>query len=291
MYATSTAFKNAIAAGNDQRVLLIFSDSNREFSNEDILMSKGIELNEEFNTDEDLSIGLVPSSNISFTLLNDVDQLADFEFGWFVAYLGVYVPSGSITEMARMINQKRYAFIPLGKFYAEKPAIIAKKTVAVTAYDQMTLLDRDMPSSALLGIQYPTTISDILLQICSYTGIQCETSNFLNSDLEVKKEPSEFSAATMREVVGWIAECACSNARFNRDGRLELVWFTLSTVKNLDESSYKEFTPTWYTTEAINGLYCRNTADLTEESEGTDKTNNYLIQDNPFLMEEEDGGE
>lgn len=284
MQSISTALRNAIDAGNKQRVLLVFN--NDEFSNEDIVMSSGIELSEEFNSETDLTIGIIPSSIISFTMLNDNGQLNDFNFGWFTAYIGAMITSGTPTEITRTFVEngisRTYAFAPIGTFYADKPDIIAKKTISVTAYDQMTKFDVDMVDSTTLGITYPTTLSDIFVAICTYVGVSYSSATFFNSDLEVEKEPEDFRMATIRQVLCWMAECACSNLRFNRDSQLEFVWFN-TISKTYNENNYKEFTPVWYQTQAINGLYVRNTTLSTEESFGTVKTNNYLIQDNPFL--------
>lgn len=286
MQTISTALKNAMDAGNPQRVLFVFGDD--EFTNEDISMSDGVSLDEDFNTESELTIGLTPSSQISFTMMNDNGQLDDFAFGWFDAYIGARIDSGEPTETTRTYTENgktvTYAFAKIGRFYAEQPDIIDKYAVSVTAKDQMKLFeDTDMPSSTTLGITYPTTMVAVLQAMCTYLSITLEDSTFLNYDLEVAKEPEDFSMATMRDVLGWIAEAACSNARFNRDGNLEIAWFT-QTVNVYDEHDYKEFVPVRYEIAEINGCYFRDTNKTSETSNGTDKTNNYLVQDNPFLV-------
>ena len=288
MQTVSEALRNAIDAGNPQRVLFVFS-GNVEYTNEDIAISSGVELNEEFNSERNITIGLTPSSTLSFTLLNENNQLSGLNFGWFHFYIGARIDEGAPTEITRNYTENgesvTYAFAKIGTFYAKKPDVIKKKTVSVTAYDRMVLFDRDMPSSATLGISYPTTIGNILTKMCSYISVSLESSSFLNNDLTVDSEPKDFRTATMRQVVSWIAECACSTARFNRAGNLELVWFSTASGALYDEHNYKGFDYAWYETTGINGLYCRDTTKATETQDGTTKTNNYLIQDNPFLMD------
>ena len=99
--------------------------------------------------------------------------------------------------------------------------------------------------------------------------------------------PEQFENATMREVLGWVAEAACSNARFNRDGLLEFFWFNTSVVTRYDEHNYSDFTPTWYATAAIDGLHIRN-GDSTKEYTIGGGDNAYMIQDNPFLRQPDD---
>lgn len=284
MQTVSETLRNAIDSGSPQRVLIVFSD--REFTNEDIVLSSGVSLKEEFNSENDITIGLTPSSCVSFALLNDADQLEDFEFGWFTVYLGARISGITLTEITRVYTENgsdaTYAFVPLGTFYANKPTVIKKKTINVTAYDRMAYLDVDMPSSETLGITYPTDIGTIAEKICTYYDITPVSIEFLNHALEVEEEPDDFNDVSVRQVIGWIAECACSIARITRDGKLEFAWFN-ATQEEFDENNYSEFSQAWYETNAINGLYCRNSNNSTDETEGQTKTNNYLIMDNPFL--------
>ena len=288
MQTVGTALRNAINAGNPQRILLIFSD--REISNEGIVVSNGFELSEEFNSEEDIAIGLTPSSYVTFTLLNDEDQLEDFEFGWFSAYIGARTSDSTVAqgEIRRQFTEGGstvyYTFSPLGIFYASKPKIIKKKTISVTAYDQMAYLDVNMVSSETMALVYPTTLGAYFARLCTVMNISTYEDSFLNYDMEITKEPADISDATVRQVISWIAECACSIARFNRYGNLEFAWFN-TTQEEYDEHNYSAFSPAWYETNAINGLYCRDTGAVTENINGSTLTNNYLIQDNPFLRE------
>ena len=288
MQTLSTTLAAAIAAGTPQRVLLEFTDYTpvKQFSNEDIFVSDGLQLSAEFNSEKDLTVGKCPSAQIQFTMRNDADQLANFNFGTFKAYIGARIDTGTpasdaktktFTENGQTVT---YEFSPLGTFIAKRPDIIVKKMIEVDANDQMTLFDKDMPANVTA---YPTTIGGLASALCAHVGVTLKSSTFLNSTLTVSAEPEKFDGATMREVIGWIAEAACSIARFDRDGKLEFAWF--STVsKTYDEHDYMEFTPTWYETDAIDGLHIRN-GDSTEEFTVGTGANAYMIQDNPFLRQ------
>ena len=54
MQTVSETLRNAINSGSPQRVLIVFSD--REFTNEDIVLSSGVSLKEEFNSENDITI-------------------------------------------------------------------------------------------------------------------------------------------------------------------------------------------------------------------------------------------
>ena len=118
MYPVSQAFHNAVAEGNEQKALLIFNDC--VFTDVDISVDRGIEFHDYFNPEEDLSIGQTPSNEISFALFNDNRLLNDYEFGDFLATLGVqvgtdvYQPQGTVminTNLASYVGQADYPFV------------------------------------------------------------------------------------------------------------------------------------------------------------------------------------
>ena len=288
MYQASAALKNAIATGTPQRVLLEFLDGSgnvaKTFSNEDIVVSNGVKLTETFNGDTDLNIGQCPSSEISFTLLNDQGQVTDFQFGTFKAWLGARIDSGSPTGKTKTFTEAgatvTYEFAPLGVFIAKRPDVVRKQMVSITANDQMTLFDTEWPN---LTITYPVTMAGLLQAMCSYLGVTCASYSFTNAtDLTLTAAPDELPNMTMREVLKWIAEASCSIARFNRDGQLEMAWFTTQSGVVYNEHSYTDFTPSWYAVEQIDGLNVRDTEKSLEATVGSG-SNRFIIQNNPFL--------
>lgn len=70
MYPVSNEFHTAVANNATQKALLLFDDD--VFTNDDISMEEGIELNEYFNADEDLTPGGTPSSELNVTLFNPI---------------------------------------------------------------------------------------------------------------------------------------------------------------------------------------------------------------------------
>lgn len=297
MYQLSQTLRTALTAGNPQRVLLEFTHKPDgtaynpvvQFSNEDILLSSGLRLAEEFISETDLTIGLCPSAEIQFDLLNEGSALENFEFGTFKAYLGARIDTGSPASSAKKKTFPEsgrtvtYEFAPLGTFIAKRPAVVRKKIVNVDANDQMTLFDKDMPDKTALNITYPITLANLCAAMCSYVGVTLKANSWLNSTISVAEEPEQFENATMREVLGWIAEAGCSIARFTRDGLLEFAWFN-TVNKTYDEHDYSDFSPSWYETAAIDKLHIRNANSTTEFTVGTG-TNAYMIQDNPFLRQ------
>lgn len=96
MYPASADFHNAVKNGNPQMPLLIFPDA--VFTAEDIDVNAGIEFDDLFNTEENTSIGQALMNNIRFTLFNDKQLLNDYEFGQFIATIGVRLTSTTYTQ-------------------------------------------------------------------------------------------------------------------------------------------------------------------------------------------------
>lgn len=292
MYVLSVTLAAALAAGTPQRVLLEFTDADATFSNESISITRGVELNEIFSSETDITAGLCPSAEIQFDLINDEGQFEEFAFGTFKAWLGARIDTGTPLASAKtkvfVENgvSRIYEFTPLGIFIADRPNVVKKKILSITANDQMTLFDVDMPLPEDMGLTYPTTIGTIYNKMCDYLNIEYRPANFLNYTLPVAEEPADFDGATMRDVLGWIAEAACCIARFSRDGVLEMVWFN-STNKVYNEQNYSEFTPAWFETAVIDGLNVRNANSEVSTVEGSDG-NVYIIQNNPFLRAPDD---
>lgn len=300
MVDVSTALAAAIAAGKPQRVLLEFKTNGSytnptTFSNEDIVVDRGVTLRETFNGDEDLTIGQCPSASLSFTLLNDVNQITSFEFGEFKAWLGARIDSGTPTGKTKTFSEggvtRTYEFAPLGVFIAERPSVVRKQMIDITAYDRMGLLDKEWSATGISVTYNGLTAASLLSAICSNLGIEFLDVNgstsgyaFLNSTLALSKKPDGIDQMTVKEVVGWIAEAACAVARFNRAGQLEFKWYSANpaSVATYSESGYVEFEPSWYTVPAIDKLSVRNASATTETVVGTGTTG-YIIQNNPFL--------
>jgi hypothetical protein len=178
-------------------------------------------------------------------------------------------------------TRREYEFVPLGVFTADRPNAPDKIQIDMTCYDQMQKFEDDMPSDSALGISWPCTIGRLYEKLCDYVGVKYETSSFINSTALVMKRPADFDNATMRDVIKWIAEAAGSNARFNRDGILQLAWLK-STSQSYEATAYSEFNPYWYETKKVTKLYNRDTQNCRDNTYGSGGEA-YLIQDNPLL--------
>lgn len=198
------------------------------------------------------------------------------------AHRNLVVSDNVVTEYTSGVKTV-WEYSPLGTFVASKPEKLTGEIIEMESVDQMSLFDVMMPN--IPDSEFPMTIGDLLTKLCSLMRVDCVTTDFINKNTVIPTKPGNFADATAREVLGWIAQAACSYARFNRDGDLELVWFTETDVV-LDESTYSELSLHSREVGQITRLCIRNSESTTDAISGTG-ANTYLIQDNPLLRQDE----
>lgn len=191
-----------------------------------------------------------------------------------------YVPSTRLLKIWKNSNVETFEFCPLGTFIAKRPKAPDVIQIDMNCYDLMTKFDKDVSE---VSITFPITISNLFVRLCTEAGVEYVLpETFINGSAVINSRPKDFDNATMRDVLKWIAEAACSNARFNRDGKLILDWIRNGTGQVLGTGNYSEFTPYWYETKQVTRLYNRDTQGSSQTTYGSG-AEGYLIQDNPLL--------
>ena len=186
-----------------------------------------------------------------------------------------------ILKIWKGTNLRTYEFVPLGVFIAERPNVPTVNEIRMTCNDLMQRFEKDVPDNTALNITYPVTFGELFVKLCNYVNVPFRSSTFINSTAQISERPDAFDNATMRDVIGWIAEAAASVARFDRDGYLIMDWIR-TTSHVIDEHGYMEFNPYWYATKQVNKLYNRASSGEYDNTVGTGN-DAYLIQDNPLL--------
>lgn len=177
-----------------------------------------------------------------------------------------------------------YEFVPLGKFTADKPERQRERLIRVTASDRMRLFDKSS-DGFYAALTYPATLGEIFTQLCAFVGVETETTTFINSSKSFTEAPMTIKDGTCRELLSWIAEAACSFARFNRDGKLELAWFG-TTGKMFTPRQTFSLTPAEYTVKEIDKLQVsvsKNDIGVVIPEDASAAINGYQIVDNPLL--------
>lgn len=173
-----------------------------------------------------------------------------------------------------------YEFTPKGNFYADRPARTRTNAVEVEGHDAMYSVMEQMGDR--VSITWPTTLMGCLNAVCAAAGVQHKVSTMLNGSMPVTQDSDVFQNITLREAVGLIAEASGAYAVFDYDGKLDLKWFTETSLE-IDEHDYVTFVPYEYEVSPINKLQIRNSESDVGVLIGSG-TNGYIIQENPFLL-------
>ena len=293
----NAAYAAQFNKSQSRAVTVALYDENHDFIVRRVLATSSAtngQINATFSTTEDTAYmrfscgtntsNIVIAENMPRFMLEKFKK--DTRYGAF--YRKFSIASGQVRTVRTMTlfsagYKYTYEFIPLGVFIADRPNVPSTHTIDFNCNDRMMLFERDMPGDDALGITYPCTIGNLYEKMCSYLGVERygSTSNMINYSATISKRPEAFDSATMRDVLKWIAEAAGSNAKFNRDGKLQMVWLN-TTSQSFGPTGYKSFNPYWYKTSKVTKLENRASDGSYDNTSGTgDET--YLIQDNPLL--------
>ena len=107
------------------------------------------------------------------------------------------------------------------------------RTVKITVYDKMYRLSEPYTTA----LTYPALIADVVTEFGGLIGgngvVKPETFPALH--IQRKVEDGKY---TMRDMAGHLAGCLGRNARYNRDGDMEFVFYEPTAVKAVEELQY-----------------------------------------------------
>ena len=143
---------------------------------------------------------------------------------------GLQIPQGEELVLFR-VDTKTGAETKAGIFLAEKPTKVSANVYKITAYDRMTLFDRDL-SQWLQDNQamFPLTPADFLRAVCARCGVEPEEKsleNLPNGGYQIRAFSTD--GLTGRKLLQWAAQATGRFARMTPDGRLELAWYEPSS--------------------------------------------------------------
>lgn len=195
----------------------------------------------------------------SGTIKIDYKDSLNLENGSFLLYFGIQLEDETIE------------YVPMGKMNVyEKISDTEYKFMDNRMYFNNHFDDTN--------ISYPITVLDYLKSVCEQAGCELETTSFPNSDFVISKRPYiDGYIPTMSEIVIAIAQISCSFARINRNGNLELNWFTdidqSYTAENLSSYPvvYEKYGPV---NQVILSTQLENNSEESEDEETGENTIN-----------------
>ena len=207
MYTVSENYKNKIVADDRTFAVRITFGSSTVLTGATI---QDITLDEIINSTETLTLGCACSNKVTINLINPPTDI-DYDGLEFRAEVGLLVTPPST-----------YEWIPLGKFYGAVPETSNDfKNLKLTAYDGFCkmngIYNATVPETTTLQAIY----DDLKTQLYAKFGITLKTRTL--PSYTVNFPYLEISYA---QAIGYVAGCLGEEARFNRNGELELVWYT-----------------------------------------------------------------
>ena len=140
---------------------------------------------------------------------------------------GLQITHGNEFELWRVDTETKEA-IRLGVFLAEQPTKSSANKYKLTAYDRMTLLDKDL-SPWLREHQgdFPMSLAAFIEVVCGQCGVVLSDGTLdrlPNADYQVRAFYAD--DLTGRQIIQWAAQAMCRFARMTPAGQLEFAWYT-----------------------------------------------------------------
>ena len=112
----------------------------------------------------------------------------------------------------------------VGIFITQKPTRPTANSMAVTAYDRVSLLDKDL-SWWLHDLQdWPYSLFELAQMVCDECGVSLVNEDIPNGGYMVAAFSGE--GITGRQIMRWIGEISGRFCRATADGALEFAWYT-----------------------------------------------------------------
>lgn len=234
MYPVSDAFLEEIAK-NTRRfrwagTITTTAGRTYEFTNKDIVSGSAY-VSRQCCGSSEIELGSVYAAEMGITLYSDIDRYtlddAEITLSFFLS-----LPDGTEEE------------VPMGIFIVSE-ADRNVNTVAITAYDRMLLLEKDLSLNASSGTAY-----EYIHMACSVCGLVMEQSKAeveaMPNGKEVLGVYEDNDMETYRDLVYYAAQVIGCVCQINRSGRLELIPYGGEPVLDVGweqrfESTYSDF--------------------------------------------------
>lgn len=183
------------------------------------------------NTDAIRSVTLTEQVNDETDLYPGAACAACAEIELWAPLNGLTIEQGTEIKLFRMDGTSGTEEA-VGIFLAEQPQKKSANVIKVTAYDRMTLLDKDL-SPWLREHQgdFSMSLAAFIGAVCGQCGVVLSDGTLdrlPNADYQVR--PFYADNLTGRQLIQWAAQAACCFARMTPDGSLAFAWYTENPV-------------------------------------------------------------
>ena len=215
MLTVSEDFAKKIISDDRTFTVKVVVDSAYELTGATI---QSVTLDEIVNSTDTLTMGCACSNKVTINLINPPTNI-NYDNTFIEPYVGIKISDIPLV----------YESVSLGKFYAtEVETANDYKNLKITAYDGFCkMTGKYIKNSSIVGIvKIQTIYNDIRAQLASKCGVVLKSMTCPDLDIEWKDLDMTFTQA-----VGYLAGCLGGFARFDREGLLEIVWYTDTEVE------------------------------------------------------------
>ena len=204
MYSVSENYAKKIISDNRAFSLRLTFGSSTVLTGTTI---QDITLDEIVNSSDSLTLGCACSNMITVNLINP--PIEDYDGATLTAEVGLLTNDRPI----------EYEWIPLGKFYcATAETNNDFKNLKLTAYDGFCKMTGKYEANVSGTVMLQDVYEDLKTQLYEKCGITLKALSMPDYEFEF---PS--LDITFQQAIGYVAGCAGANARFDRNGELEIL--------------------------------------------------------------------
>ena len=215
MLTVSEDFLKKIVSDDRAFTVKVIVDSSYELTGATI---QSVTLEEIVNSTDTLTFGCACSNKVTINFINPPTNI-NYDNAYIEPYVGVKISDVPL----------KYETVSLGKFYAtEVETANDYKNLKITAYDGFCkMTSKYIKSSSIAGTTKIQAIyNDIKSQLASKCGVvlkdmTCPDFDIVWNDMDM----------TFTQAVGYLAGCLGGFARFDREGLLEIVWYSNTEVE------------------------------------------------------------
>ena len=222
MLTVSENFSKKIISDDRTFTVKVVVDSAYELTGATI---QSVTLDEIANSTDTLTFGCACSNKVTINFINPPTNI-NYDNTYIEPYVGIKTSDIPLV----------YESVSLGKFYAtEVETTNDYKNLKITAYDGFCkMTGKYIKSSTIVGTTKIQAIyDDIRTQLASKCGVVLKEMVCPDFDITWRDIDTTFTQA-----VGYLAGCLGGFARFDREGLLEIVWYTNTEVEIARNQQY-----------------------------------------------------
>lgn len=209
---------------------------------------KNIKYDLSINDNEKFKIGGAYGATVTLNLLNYDGEFNNFKFEnkEFPIELrpttdSLYTVGKVHKEKVGIINHLKIKYltsllVPQGKFYPTEITKNENKTITIKLIDKTKYLDDEY----VCTLTPPFSLKQLYDDVHSKVQIMSDTTSFYNQGIIINTVPKGY---TYKQILGYIAECACGFYIINRLGNGEIRTYGIDSVKSIERGKYKKFLP------------------------------------------------